>query len=57
MKEVMIIVRPTRYFKTKKALSDNRLFSMSTKEVLGRGKASVKFKSGDEAAESSTEDV
>lgn len=57
MKEVMIIVRPNRYFKTKKALSDNRLFSMSTKEVLGRGKASVKFKSGDEAAESSIEDV
>ena len=39
MKQVMIIVRPGCYFKTKQALSDNRFFAMSTKEVLGRGKA------------------
>ena len=41
MKQVMIIVRPGCYFKTKQALSDNRFFAMSTKEVhftSGEGK-------------------
>ena len=47
MKQVMIIVRPGCYFKTKQALSDNRFFAMSTKEVLGRGKAFVHFTSGE----------
>lgn len=47
MKQVMIIVRPNFYFKTKKVLSDNRFFAMSTKEVLGRGKANVQFTSGE----------
>lgn len=43
MKEVIIILRPNCYFKTKQALSDNRFFAMSTKEVLGRGKSTVHF--------------
>ena len=43
MKQVIIILRPNCYFKTKEALSDNRFFAMSTKEVLGRGKSTVHF--------------
>lgn len=43
MKEVLIIIRPDMYFKTKNALTENRFFSMSTKEVFGRGKKSVSF--------------
>lgn len=43
MKEVLIIIRPSMYFKTKEALTENRFFAMSTKEVLGRGKKSVSF--------------
>ena len=43
MKQVIIIVRPNCYYKTKQILSDNRFFAMSTKEVLGRGKERVKF--------------
>ena len=43
MKQIVIILRPNCYFKTKQALSDNRFFAMSTKEVLGRGKATVRF--------------
>ena len=47
MKQVTIILRPNFYFKTKQALSDNRFFAMSTKEVLGRGKANVQFTAND----------
>lgn len=43
MKQVIIIIRPNLYFKTKEELSKNRFFAMSTKEVLGRGKNSVHF--------------
>lgn len=57
MKEVMIIVRPNRYFKTKEALSDHRFFAMSTKEVLGRGKASVKFASAEEDGQTVEDDI
>ena len=46
MKQIIIFLRPNCYFKTKAALSENRLFAMSTKEVLGRGKHSVHFTSG-----------
>jgi nitrogen regulatory protein PII 2 len=35
------------YFKTKEALVENNLYSMSVKEVLGRGKQSTEFKTGD----------
>lgn len=47
MKQVIIIVRPNNYFKTKQVLSDNRFFSMSTKEVIGRGRAHVNFTAGE----------
>ncbi|MCC6094329.1 MAG: P-II family nitrogen regulator [Eubacterium sp.] len=50
MKEIMIIVRPRRYFKTKEILSEHRFYAMSTKEVLGRGKNTVKYMSADEKA-------
>lgn len=43
MKELMIFLRPNRYFKTKEALNEARYYSMSTKDVLGRGKAGVAF--------------
>lgn len=43
MKEVIIIIRPGCYFKTKNALTEHRFFAMSTKEVLGRGRAGVVF--------------
>ena len=49
MKQIIIFLRPNCYFKTKAALSENRLFAMSTKEVLGRGKHSVHFTSGHES--------
>lgn len=52
MKEVIIIIRPNMYFKTKAALTENRFFAMSTKEVLGRGKSGVSFS----VTEGSTED-
>ena len=57
MKQVMIIVRPGCYFKTKQALSDNRFFAMSTKEVLGRGKAFVHFTSGEGKETSAVNEV
>ncbi len=43
MKQVMIFLRPNCYFKTKEALCENRFFAMTTKEVLGRGRAHVNF--------------
>lgn len=45
MKEIVIILRPNCYFKTKEELSKNRFFAMSTKEVLGRGKKPIVYKS------------
>ena len=47
MKEVIIIVRPGKYFATKDALTQARFFAMSSKEVLGRGKARVFYQSGE----------
>ena len=41
MKEVMAIIRMNMMNKTKKALSDAGIFSMTAKEVLGRGKGLV----------------
>ena len=49
MKEIIIIVRPNRFYKTKAALSENRFFALSSKEVLGRGKASVHFQVSNES--------
>lgn len=45
MKQIVVIIRSNLYFKTKQALSDNRFFAMSTKEVFGRGKRAVQFES------------
>lgn len=47
MKQIMIFLRPNCYFKTKEALSENRFFAMSTKEVLGRGREHVNFVAGE----------
>ncbi len=57
MKEVIIIVRPSRYYKTKNALFENRFFAMSTKEVLGRGRASVRFRTQDAKSGPQIEDI
>ena len=57
MKQIVIILRPNCYFKTKQALSDSRLFAMSTKEVLGRGKATVHFTAGEGKTMSASERI
>ena len=57
MKQIVIILRPNCYFKTKQALSDNRFFAMSRKEVLGRGKATVRFTAGEDDTMSAAERV
>ena len=44
MKEVMAIVRMNMMNKTKKALSDAGISSMTARDVLGRGKGFVDFK-------------
>ncbi|MBV4432277.1 P-II family nitrogen regulator [Clostridium tyrobutyricum] len=49
MKQVYIILRPNRYYETKKALIKNNFFSLSSKEVLGRGKSSVDYVTKDGA--------
>ena len=43
MKEVMAIIRMNMMNKTKKALSDAGVSSMTAKEVLGRGKGLVDY--------------
>lgn len=43
MKELIMMIRPEKYFPTKQILSDNRFFAMSSKEVLGRGRHAVQF--------------
>jgi nitrogen regulatory protein PII 2 len=43
MKEVMAIIRMNMMNKTKKALSEAGISSMSAKEVLGRGKGLVDY--------------
>ncbi len=57
MKQIMIILRPNCYFKTKAALSEKRFFAMNTKEVLGRGKAHVSFMPTEGSADSDAESV
>jgi nitrogen regulatory protein PII 2 len=44
MKEVMAIIRMNMMNKTKKALSDAGISSMTARDVLGRGKGMVDFK-------------
>ncbi|EKQ54837.1 MULTISPECIES: P-II family nitrogen regulator [Clostridium] len=55
MKQIVVIIRPNLYFKTKQALSDHRFFAMSSKEVLGRGKRAVQFTSGE--GDPATDDI
>ena len=43
MKEVMAIIRMNMMNKTKKALSDAGISSMTAKDVLGRGKGLVDY--------------
>lgn len=55
MKEILAFIRPNMYFKTKQALTDNRIYAFSTCEVLGRGKANVSAKTIDDSVDSSYE--
>jgi len=41
MKEILAFIRPNMFFKTKQALTDERIFAFSTCEVIGRGKELV----------------
>lgn len=43
MKEVSIILRPKMYFKTKHALDQVGLTSMTVQEIIGRGKSPVQY--------------
>lgn len=47
MKQVTIIIRPNMYFKTKDKLIEAGFNSMTTKQILGRGKEIGKFTSND----------
>lgn len=53
MKEAFIVIRPSRFFKTKDALVAAGFNALYTKEVLGRGKKRVVFtpQEGDDNAE------
>ena len=43
MKQVYIVIRLNKYYKTKDALAEHNFFSLSSKEVLGRGRNGVDF--------------
>ncbi|POP32793.1 P-II family nitrogen regulator [Lactonifactor longoviformis] len=43
MKEVLIILRPKMYFKTKEALDGAGFHSLNVHEVIGRGKEPVQY--------------
>lgn len=49
MKQVYIIIRPNKYYKTKNTLVENNFFALSTKEVIGRGANSVDYVTKDGA--------
>lgn len=51
MKEIIAIIRPSRYFATKRRLIINGFNAMSTKEVIGRGKQRVVFRAESNAEE------
>ncbi len=51
MKEIVAIIRPNRYFATKRRLIINGFNAMSTKEVIGRGKQRVLFRAESNAKE------
>lgn len=43
MKEVVVILRPKMYFKTKKALDKAGFHSMTVQEIIGRGKEPIQY--------------
>jgi nitrogen regulatory protein PII 2 len=43
MKEVLIILRPKMYFKTKESLEQAGFHSLNVHEVIGRGKQPVQY--------------
>ena len=43
MKEVMIIIRPNKYFETKEKLIEAGFSAMNTKEIIGRGKTKREY--------------
>ena len=43
MKEVVVILRPKMYFKTKKALDEAGFHSMTVQEIIGRGKEPIQY--------------
>ncbi len=47
MKQVYIVIRLNKYYETKAALTENNFFSLSSKEVLGRGRNGVDFATGE----------
>ena len=51
MKEIVAIIRPNRYFATKRRLIINGFNAMSTKEGIGRGKQRVVFRAESNAKE------
>lgn len=50
MKQVLAIIRPGNYYKTKEALVEAGFTSMTAKEVLGRGRSSVDFSAKDDSS-------
>lgn len=46
MKQVLIIIRPNMYFKTREALVESNFQAMSEKDVLGRGKQGADYITG-----------
>ena len=47
MKQVFIIIRPNKYYKTKDALAAKNFFCLSSKEIIGRGKNGVEYTTSD----------
>lgn len=43
MKEAVIIIRPNKYFETKEKLIEAGFNAMTTKEIIGRGKAKSEY--------------
>jgi nitrogen regulatory protein PII 2 len=43
MKQVLIIIRPNMYYQTKEALIEKHFYSMSIKDVVGRGASAISF--------------
>lgn len=57
MKEIIIIVRPQAYFKTKEALTENRFYAMTVREVHGRGRETVTYTAAEGSPQSAAERI